>query len=230
MEKKKVKKISNDIEALKSQVENNIDEAINKDLEPGEFEEYETKQEHRKSRLWIMLLYPDNPDHQKIIEDLPKRFSNAIWSCHDSDLNEDGKPLKEHIHVVLYFSNEVYKSRITNPFAWYFDINRFVKIAKDVKKRTRYLLHLDDPDKYQYPMDYLEGNVEAYIKYFDKEKKEASDVTRILMLIKYHLPYSLLEFVQMMADEGLYSTYRRNSSTFNSLYFAQRERLYGSKD
>ena len=161
-------KASENLKKLQNTVEDNIQNTLDQDITAGEFEFYDSPADKGKTRTWIMLLYPDNEDHQKIITEIPKDFPSAIWASHDSDVNTDtGELKKEHVHYVLYFPNDVYKTHITKKYAWYADIDRWVKPAKNIRKRVRYLLHADDPDKYQYPFETLEGNVEAYKKYFD---------------------------------------------------------------
>ena len=156
------------------------------------------------------------------MEEIPTQFPSAVWITHDCDVNpETGEQNKEHVHYVIYFTNESYKSRITKSFQWYKDINRFVKPAKDLRDRIRYLLHLDNPDKYQYPVSYLCGNVEAYKKYVDAKKTEEEDVQKILLLLKYKTPNSITDLLQQVIDMGVYATYRRNSYVFNQILAEQ---------
>lgn len=79
---------------------------------------------------------------------------------HDMDLNTDGTPKTEHIHIVLYtfshktssavqknfdrYSNEIYRYCEQDPQ------NTRCEICYDMLTQYRYLIHKDDPDKYQY--------------------------------------------------------------------------------
>ena len=224
-------KATQNLKKLQNTIEDNIQEELDSNITSGEFEFYDSPADKGKSRTWIMLLYPDNEDHQKIITEIPKDFPSAVWCSHDCDVNTDtGELKKEHIHYVLYFPNDVYKTHITKKYAWYAEIDRWVKPAKNIRKRVRYLLHADDPDKYQYPIEALEGNVEHYIKYFDSKSKEKSDVTKILFLIKYQTPFSLMDMVQKINDMDCYDTYRRAAYTFNALLKEQIDFLKQNED
>lgn len=215
-------KASKDLQQLVGTIEDNIPKTLDQNLTAGEFEFYDSPEDKGKTRTWIMLLYPDNEDHQKIIADIPKDFPSAIWAVHDSDMNPDtGELKKEHIHYVLYFPNDVYKTHITKKYAWYAEIDRWVKPAKSIRARVRYLLHADDPDKYQYPIETLEGNVQAYRKYFDSKAKEQADVNAIMLLLKYETPFTYTDLLQKINDKGLYDTYRRGAYLFNLVYKEQ---------
>lgn len=217
-------KFTNDIanlatlkEKVEDAVETNNEDSKDRDLTEDDVATGNVTEYKGKSRVWLMLLYPDCEEHKKIIEQIPTLFPSAVWINHDSDLTPDGKKKKEHIHYVIYMPNEVYKSNITKHFLWYADIDRFVIGAKDIKKRIRYLLHIDHPDKYQYPIAYLEGNVQPYLKYIDKEKIETEQAMSIILYLKHHTPWTRAEMIKDIIEMGCYSTFRRNAYMFTQV-------------
>lgn len=211
-----------DLKKLNDIVSDNIDANEKEYLTKDDIYDEHHSANTKKYRTWLMLLYPDCPEHQQIMEEIPTRFPSAIWVTHDSDIDPDtGELKKEHVHYVIYFTNESFKSRVTKAFTWYKDINRFVKPAKEVKARVRYLLHLDNPDKYRYPISYLEGNIEPYKKYLDSQKREEDDVDKILLLLKYETPCSYTDLVQKVKDMGCYSTLRRGFRMFDVIFQEQ---------
>lgn len=167
-----------------------------------------------KSRVWVMLLYPDNEEHSKILETVFNDFV-CIGCLHDSDLNKDGEKVKEHFHIVFYFPSAVYASHILDTYR---NLEpRFLYPRKDVKVQVRYLLHLDSPSKFQYPQSALVGQIDRFSRYFNSELLECEQVLKILDIIEKLKPYDLADFLRLVCDNGLYATYRRNAYTFNTI-------------
>lgn len=174
---------------------------------------------NEKSRIWVMLLYPDNEVHSEILKTVFKDFV-CIGALHDSDVNGNGEKKKEHYHIVFYFTSAVYASHILDKYPKL--ESRFLRIRKDIKAQVRYLLHLDSPSKHQYPKSYLEGSVERFYKYIDNDELETDNVLKIVDLILDKQPYTYAELLRLMCDNGYYSTYRRNAYTFNKLFEEQK--------
>lgn len=103
----------------------------------------------KRGRNWWFVVYPDSlPDHWvEILDDL--HVPAFISPLHDHDINADGEPKKPHYHVILMFDGN--KS-----------FEQIQEISKDVLHGTipqridhlrgtvRYLIHMDNPEKYQY--------------------------------------------------------------------------------
>lgn len=222
--KDQFKKYSENLKELQDNIDNNIENTLDRDLQAEDYDKFSKwPLDNGKHRLWIGVLYPDSPVHARIIETIPKNFPSAVWSHHDQDYNEDGKKLKDHIHYVIYFPNSVYKSHIISkyPDVDPKDIELRFHAATNVRKRTRYLLHYDDPDKYQYPIEYLEGNYEPYLKWFNGDKREIEDGKKLLDLLINNTPSSVTELMQMVFAYNLYSVYRRDSTTWRQILSEQ---------
>ena len=167
-----------------------------------------------KSRVWAMLLYPDNIYHAQVLQTVFQDLA-CIGALHDCDTDDTGQLKKEHYHIVFYFPSQVYRSHILGRYPMLEP--RFLQPRKDIKRQVRYLLHLDSPSKYLYPETYLEGAVERFQKYINKEALETTQVIAICDLIENQRPRELVELVRLVCDNGLYSTYRRNAYTFNTI-------------
>ena len=167
-----------------------------------------------KSRVWVMLLYPDNEDHAKILETVYNDFV-CIGCLHDADTDKNGKALKPHYHLVFYFPSAVYASHILDVYK---NLEpRFLYARKDIKVQIRYLLHLDSPSKHQYSRTQLEGHTERFGKYIDALQIETEQVLKIIELIENLKPTNLADLLRLVCDNGLYATYRRNAYTFNTI-------------
>lgn len=218
MSNKDTKNALSALQKLENQIDNNINLELSDEIPHEHFTDLNVeKNDNGKSRVWVMLLYPDNEQHGKILETIYTDFV-AIGALHDQDVTRDGIKVKDHIHIVLYFTSPVYKSHITQKYDFYPEIDKWVHKRSDLKKQVRYLLHKDTPSKYQYPETYLEGNVQRFQKYFDKDGYESSELVTIINIIRQYEFESLADLILFVCDNGLYSTYRRNAYTVNLLY------------
>ena len=115
-------------------------------------EQKETKQKEIKSRWWACILYPDSckSDFREILNS-----KNIDWICsplHDKDKNElDNELKKAHYHLMFTF-NKNGSSRLgkAQELAKELGANEFVQPVCDLVNSTKYLIHLNNPEKYQY--------------------------------------------------------------------------------
>lgn len=130
-----------------------------------------------RSRVYRILLYPDNPEHMLAIMELQSSDYPAVGIKHDKDVytedTEDhkvGELEKEHFHFVLKFKNARYLTAVAKSLGIE---ERFIKTAKSYKGSVEYLLHINHPDKYQYERSELVGfSVPEAIKILDDEPQE----------------------------------------------------------
>lgn len=89
----------------------------------------------------------------KIISQKQYQIKFVAVAFHDLDVNEFGDKKTNHYHVVIEFMDRL---RLISCFNWIVDLfhcnENQVQIEKcsDVGSQARYLIHLDDADKYQY--------------------------------------------------------------------------------
>lgn len=109
----------------------------------------------------------------RIISDKTYPIRFLAIAFHDEDVNEYGDKKTPHYHVVVDFENKV---RLITCFNWIVKLVNLnenqVSIEKcaDVGSQTRYLVHMDDADKYQYMNDIVITNnvkqLELYFSHF----------------------------------------------------------------
>lgn len=107
-----------------------------------------------RARNWWFLVYPDSaPENWK--EMLRNVHTPcAISPLHDKDVNKDGSPKKAHWHVILRFTGKKSYSQIKGITD---SLNSPIpEVVGEIRDATRYLAHLDDPDKYPYNIDDIE--------------------------------------------------------------------------
>lgn len=155
-----------------------------------------TDEKEFRTRNYATIVYKESaPENWKeILAD--EHVGVLISPYHDKDLNPDGELKKAHWHVLILFDG-VKSQRQAEEF-----IGRFggvgCKRVNSLRGYARYLCHLDNPEKYQYPtsevvqmhgVDYediisLESDkypvIEEILQFCDKY-----DVTSFYLLCKY---------------------------------------------
>lgn len=109
------------------------------------------KYEYEKGRDWTFIVYPESaPDNWRTI--LDESFMKWIESpLHNKDVDVDGQIKKEHYHILLSFdgpATEKMVNKIIEPLN-----TPAPKKVGSARGLVRYMIHLDNPEKYQYSMD-----------------------------------------------------------------------------
>lgn len=109
-----------------------------------------------RSRGFAFVLYPESaPENwRQLLDDHHIQWAESPLHCFD--VNDTGEVKKPHWHIVIYF--ESLKTidqvkEITIP------LNGTIPIKlNSVRGMIRYFAHLDNPEKYQYPVDQIIGH------------------------------------------------------------------------
>lgn len=103
-----------------------------------------------RTRVFGTVVYPESaPDNWlSILDDF--HVQAFVSPIHDKDINEgDGKPKKPHYHVMVMFEG------VKSLEQWHFIRNKIGGVGDECINSTRgyarYLCHLDNPEKHQYP-------------------------------------------------------------------------------
>ena len=109
-----------------------------------------SKEKSSRTRNYACVVYPDSaPDNW--IDALVEAFVPSFISpLHDSDINPTGEPKKAHYHVIIMFDSV----KTTEQAKEIFDKIGGVGCEKvnSIRGYSRYLCHLDNPEKAQYDM------------------------------------------------------------------------------
>lgn len=119
-----------------------------------------------KGRDWTFIVYPESApgDWRDILNKTHLRWIES--PLHDKDVNADGEVKKEHWHILLSYDGPVGLSavkKITD------ELNCPIpqKIASG-KGLVRYMIHMDNPEKFQYSKSEIVGHngadVESYFE------------------------------------------------------------------
>lgn len=174
------------------------------------------KQSDIRSRCFHLVLYKEDNDHLNAL-DLIQNEYNFAYILHDKDIIEDtGELKKPHWHVILYFDNPHYLLSLAK------DLGikpNYIK-TDELKKGLEYLIHKNNPDKYQYPIDEVKGPLKDKLLTF---LGNSSQVEKQSILLLYQLinsfdgPIYLNDFIPLVLENNLWSFFRRSQLTWFKL-------------
>ena len=113
-----------------------------------------------KSREFLLMLYPDNPKHAFLILALTADNSTyqSVGLLHDKDINLDtGELKKAHWHFYIRFVNPRYITGVAKELDIEPHLIDFVE--SNFIENVKYFLHWNNPEKAQYNIDDLKGNL-----------------------------------------------------------------------
>ena len=104
-----------------------------------------------KTRNYACVVYPDSAPENwlEIIGELA--IPCLVSPCHDLDVNPDGTLKKPHYHVLFMFDNVKTKKQFEMVKARFGGVGS--EYVQSPRGYSRYLCHLDNPEKYQYDVE-----------------------------------------------------------------------------
>lgn len=180
-----------------------------------------------RSRIFVCILYPEDPSQAHAIQLLTNGTYQAVGILHDQDIQLDestgevridpatGQPAfkKSHFHFVLRFKNAKYLMALSKELA--VEPN-YLQPSSDFRAACRYLIHLDTPEKFQYPADALIGSLTAQALAAMDDTTEDQKVLQILDLIESSGYLSSATLIRLCAKQSLWSSLRRGGIWFTN--------------
>lgn len=104
-----------------------------------------------RTRNYATVVYPESaPDGWQDI--LSQCFVPAFISpLHDKDINPTGEPKKPHYHVVIMFDGVKTREQAQEVFTKIGGVG--CEVVQSIRGYSRYLCHLDNPEKAQYAQE-----------------------------------------------------------------------------
>lgn len=190
-----------------------------------------------KTRVATLELYPECPEHYTCLRQIYYALGNGVLNncplqyamiLHDKDrldddiLDEDrfkssydGIHKKPHVHVVIYFANSRYNTGVARLLHV---SSNYVKMFHDLDDRLRYLTHMDNIEKYSYPIDRVIGNLST--RMLDLQTSYSMDTKDMFWEAKLLLDQfpsdkyiSKTHFLDLLRKKGL------SSIVFKSQYY-----------
>lgn len=102
-----------------------------------------------RARTWTAVVYPDSapPEWRDILDGYMIAWAES--PLHEYDTNPDGTVKKPHWHIILTFEGKKSYEQIVDMLS---PLNCPIpQRVQSIRGATRYLCHMDNPEKYQYP-------------------------------------------------------------------------------
>lgn len=168
-----------------------------------------------RNRNWTLLLYPQEDEtHSEVIEYIKKNYEYAMIN-HNKDVNEDGELKKEHIHLVFRTGqNARWRSAVAEELG----LNLAYIEGCNLNKQLLYLIHKENPDKYQYSIDEVQGNLKnKLVELLEKDKTDSENATKLLSYILETTNVNIISLTEFALENGIYGTLKKSSYLFNKL-------------
>ena len=170
----------------------------------------------KTSAMYLGILYPDCQEYdvQSVLNAIEVHFQEYAYITHDKDVDaKTGDLKKPHIHWVGRRKTEKGEN---SPCPMETVINNLdlpEKYKKDIeycrswKRSVRYLIHLDDPDKYQYDASEIVTNFETREIFADL--KSSINVAKIWNHIDANPHISVIALGRWASENGCWAEFRR---------------------
>lgn len=170
------------------------------------------------SRSFLGVLYPDavNYNFEAVLARLKALFPMLAYVIHDKDEDENGELKKPHVHWVGQRSActlEFVASSLEIP-------ENSIEYCRKFKRSIRYLIHKDNPSKFQYDQSEIVSSFDL-TKYFNDDYT-ANMMDEIVDFIFSAECTNFASIYRFCSKKGIQSVLTRNFAVLNTLY---RERM-----
>lgn len=168
----------------------------------------------KRYRHFMILLYPEWDNFTEILQDLKGSFKNYAYIKHFAESQEK----KEHIHFILSLDNprsiQSLSNRIGVP-------SHLIQNIKSLRGACRYLIHLDNEDKFQYALDNVivsKSFKGTFTKSFDDLMSDSDMLDNIYLFIEqYKDDYTSIqleiELTKFVSQNGFDRVFKRYYNT-----------------
>lgn len=157
----------------------------------------------KKTRGYALVIY---------LESLPKNFIERIndlhMQCllsplHDKDTDPNGQPKKPHYHLMLLFDGPQTEKRAKEVFQEVTGVEvPYVEQLNSIPGMARYLCHLDNPEKYQYPKaEVQEFGGARYLELIEKVADNMEILSHIFDIIEEEDIFSYRKLIQNLKSQ-----------------------------
>lgn len=169
-----------------------------------------------RSRLWCVLLYPDDDCHLKALDIIRSSYSYVgilhnkdIWTEEDEKNNSEhksGELKKPHYHIIIKFSQPRWNTAIADELGIAYN---YLEPCRSFKNAGAYLVHSGIDDKYQYDISELEGSLSSDVINALYSRSENERIILLLSLIDDMGWITYRQLLDVALQHDLYSDVRR---------------------
>lgn len=167
----------------------------------------------RRDRKFELVLYPDSDgyDCDAVIQLAKSYFLAWAYCLHYADTTDDEELKKAHFHFLGKFSDPRDPSVVCKDLG--LPVNTIANV-KNWKAACRYLIHLDQPDKFQYSPDDVVSSfpIHAFFSLPDEEQAR-----RIMQYILETRCTTVSDVTLWALNNGCYSGFRRGFAIWNQI-------------
>lgn len=121
------------------------------------------KKSTARTRIWATVVYEESAPPLWLDELAATRIPCFVSPLHDRDINPDNEPKKAHRHVLLMFDGVKTEEQAREVFQLIGGVG--CERVQSVRGYSRYLCHLDNPEKAQYePSEVLQFSGADYLE------------------------------------------------------------------
>lgn len=178
-----------------------------------------TKDKDKQYRLFTGTLYPDSSTYNcdDVLSLIKLKFKDWAFITHDCDTDENGELKKPHIHWVGRCD-----PRKVSSCANILGLKpNEIEIGRDFKALIQYLIHLNDPDKFQYSPDAVTSNISDIGKYFVR----LSEGQLVKDLASAKCKMSWYDLIQYAVENDCYDVLRRNLGIIKLVWDESSEKI-----
>lgn len=175
-----------------------------------------------RNRHWTLVLYPQEDEtHKNALEYIEKTYEYAKI-IHDKDVDEQGEIIKEHTHVVMTTGNNPrWRSAVAEELG--------ISLSKiegcNQTKQLLYLIHKENPDKWQYKIDEVEGNLKnKLVELLEKDKTDTENANKLVNYIMKTPNVNIINLTVYAIENGIYNTLKKSSYLFNKIIEEKRRK------
>lgn len=187
-----------------------------------------------RTRCYAFVVYPESaPEHwRSILDELHIQWAESPLHCYDVDPGT-GEIKKPHWHIAVCFEGPKSVDQVKKMIE---PLNCTIPIkVNSMRGMVRYFAHLDNPEKYQYPVDQIIGHggldvadllrLSASARYMIIKKMcdyvAENDITEFCQLMDYAMVEHYEDWFPLLCDNSAYIV--------NQYIKSNRQRVYDTR-
>lgn len=182
-----------------------------------------------KNRYFQAVLYEDDPNFNNYHKYIVNNFKEVTWVIHDRDILDDNETrAKTHEHIMFKVGEN---ARGLNSVANEIGINPIYLGGIKKIPFLRYLIHLDNPEKSQYKVEEVQGELKEELKkIIAKNNDEETELADITTLILNKIIKSNRDLMQYCINKHITYTMKKYSYILSAMIRENKEEMIIEKE
>lgn len=125
------------------------------------------------NRWYCAILYPSDPNYYDYFDKIKLLYNQVTYILHNRDIEENGQIKKEHIHILF---NVGENARSIHTIAQEIGITENYLQGCNKNNMLMYLIHLKNPEKTQYKIEEVRGELKEKLKELINKNKDNNEI------------------------------------------------------